>query len=237
MTVLFIHGIDQQEFTAAQLLTTWTNNIEDVAPGLLLNTPVQMAYYATILAEFSAGSFSSATTMGSDLSNANSAELNFCYDVLDEIAIANGLDLSTVQQVMSGETDDIVPMGSSLLRSIVRIAAALEKKAPQRTEIVLRLLKQAYIYLTVMSARRAVDSAVRPMIEQNPQILITHSLGTVVAFNILQQLEKEMASIDIPLFITLGPPWDLKHSKPGLKVLVKSLVMYNAGSISSTHQI
>ncbi|HBU8809827.1 TPA: hypothetical protein MDE59_005030, partial [Citrobacter freundii] len=139
MTVLFIHGIDQQEFTAAQLLTTWTNNIEDVAPGLLLNTPVQMAYYATILAEFSAGSFSSATTMGSDLSNANSAELNFCYDVLDEIAIANGLDLSTVQQVMSGETDDIVPMGSSLLRSIVRIAAALEKKAPQRTEIVLRL--------------------------------------------------------------------------------------------------
>ena len=151
--------------------------------------------------------------MGSNLNNSNSSELNFCYDILNEIAAINGLDISTALEATCINGNDIIPMGNSLLRTVVRIASALENKAPQRTEIVLRLLKQAYTYLSMQSARKAVDNVVRPLIEQRPRILITHSLGTVIAYNILQQLENEGSSINIPLFVTLGSPLGLAAVK------------------------
>lgn len=213
MTVLFIHGIDQVEYTSDQLLTSWTSYIDIASPSLLLNTPTEMAYYAKTLAEFTSGGFSSAISMGSNLNNSNSSELNFCYDILNEIAAINGLDISTALEATCINGNDIIPMGNSLLRTLVRIASALENKAPQRTEIVLRLLKQAYTYLSMQSARKAVDNVVRPLIEQRPRILIAHSLGTVIAYNILQQLENEGSSINIPLFVTLGSPLSLAAVK------------------------
>jgi hypothetical protein len=56
-----------------------------------------------------------------------------------------------------------------------------------------------------------VNDKVRPLLEtETPKIIISHSLGTIVAYKILLELSEQGKLSDVPLFITLGSPLSLK---------------------------
>jgi hypothetical protein len=65
------------------------------------------------------------------------------------------------------------------------------------------VLRDVYLYSTVKVVRDAVDAVVRASIDERPTVVVAHSLGTVVAYNVLRQDDR---ALKVPLLTTVGSP-------------------------------
>lgn len=219
MNVLMIHGIRQEGVTQEQLLETWTESLHSVAPGLLDGAAIEMAYYGTTLADWTTGKAKVAVGMGVESTEVDlfdEDELKFLSSVMEEAAVVENVDEAVIEAVMHEVGNNAVPMDSFLARRLVSLVRALEKVSPAKGSVLLRVVKQGHTYLSSPGAGTAVDNIVRPYLQKSPQVLITHSLGTVIAFKLLREMEAQGKDIEIPLFITLGSPLGLEAFKKRL---------------------
>ncbi len=206
MKVLMIHGIGQEGSTQKELLEKWTESLHKVSPGLLANAETRMAYYGTTLANWANGD--TAVGMGTGATDVNigdADEIAFLTSALQEAAEVQNL---TDADIASAEQDaaEAVAMDSMTGRFLVGLVRALEKISPLKGSLLLRVVKQGHTYLSSPGAGTAVDNLVRPYLKESPQVVITHSLGTVVAFKLLREIQKSGTDIEIPLLITMGSP-------------------------------
>lgn len=211
-----IHGIGQERSTQEELLEMWIESLHTVAPGLLKGAETQMAYYGTTLADWTTGN--AAVAMGAGQTDVNiddKDEMTFLTTALEEAASEQNLTMADI--VAAGQLEhDAVPMDSTLGRFLVGLVRALEKISPLKGSVLLRVLKQAHTYLSSPGAGNAVDNIIRPYLQRSPQVLITHSLGTVIAFRLLREMQERGTEIDIPLLITMGSPLGLEVFKQKL---------------------
>jgi hypothetical protein len=216
MKVLMIHGIGQEGSTQKELLEKWTESLHKVSPGLLANAETRMAYYGTTLANWANGD--TAVGMGTGATDVNigdADEIAFLTSALQEAAEVQNL---TDADIASAEQDaaEAVAMDSMTGRFLVGLVRALEKISPLKGSLLLRVVKQGHTYLSSPGAGTAVDNLVRPYLKESPQVVITHSLGTVVAFKLLREIQKSGTDIEIPLLITMGSPLGLEAFKKKL---------------------
>ncbi|SDB51074.1 hypothetical protein [Pseudomonas sp. NFACC13-1] len=219
MNVLMIHGIGQEASTKDELLKKWTESLHAVQPGLLKSASFEMAYYGTTLADWTNNKTKVAVGMGTestavDIGDAD--ELKFLRAVMEEFASDHGIDESEIEAAIGSAGDNVVPMDNLIARRLVGLLRLIEKISPAKGSLLLRVIRQGHTYLSSPGAAKAVDSIVRPLLRRSPQVLITHSLGTVIAFKLLRELEAEGASVQIPLFITMGSPLGLDAFKAKL---------------------
>lgn len=216
MKVLMIHGIGQERSTQKELLEMWIESLHAVAPGLLTGAETRMAYYGTTLADWTTGN--ATVAMGASQTDVNiddEDEVAFLRTALEEAASEQNLTEADI--VAAGQTGhDAVPMDSTSGRFLVGLVRALEKISPLKGSVLLRVLKQAHTYLSSPGASNAVDNIIRPYLQKSPQVLITHSLGTVIAFKLLREMQERETEIDIPLLITMGSPLGLEVFKQKL---------------------
>jgi hypothetical protein len=66
-------------------------------------------------------------------------------------------------------------------------------------------LRDVYLYIKRPPVRKAVDAIVSEMLKPDTAVTVGHSLGSVVAYNILNA-----ASIKVPLFVTVGSPLGIR---------------------------
>ena len=64
-------------------------------------------------------------------------------------------------------------------------------------------LRDVYLYSTVKVVRDTVDAVVRASIDERLTVVVAHSLGTVVAYNVLRQ---DNRALKVPLLTTVGSP-------------------------------
>jgi hypothetical protein len=216
MKVLMIHGIGQEGSTQKELLEKWTESLHKVSPGLLANAETRMAYYGTTLANWANGD--TAVGMGTGATDVNigdADEIAFLTSALQEAAEVQNL---TDADIASAAKDaaEAVAMDSMTGRFLVGLVRALEKISPLKGSLLLRVVKQGHTYLSSPGAGTAVDNLVRPYLKESPQVVITHSLGTVVAFKLLREIQKSGTDIEIPLLITMGSPLGLEAFKKKL---------------------
>lgn len=217
MKVLMIHGIGQEDSTSDVLLKRWIKSLHDVSPGLLDPSNTRMAYYGTTLADWTTGKVKAAVGMGAEgaeIDIGDEDELKFLTEALQEVADDQDVTDAEIGQA-SAEADHqaggghVVPMDNFIARQLVGLVRALEKLSPAKGTILLRVIKQGHTYLSSPGAAKAVDDIVRPLLQASPQVLITHSLGTVVAFKLLREMHEQGKSVEIPLLITMGSPLGL----------------------------
>lgn len=219
MNVLMIHGIGQEGATQQELIDKWTNTLHGVAPDLLNGYTVNMAYYGTTLANWTTGEVKFAVGMGADdteVDIGDDEEMKFLASALEEALFEGGGGEAEVEEALEEAGNDAVPMDTFFGRRIVGLVRALEKISPAKGSILLRVVKQGHTYLSAPGAGTAVDAIVRPYLQKSPQVLITHSLGTVVAFKLLREMEAQGKSVEIPLLITMGSPLGLDAFKKKL---------------------
>lgn len=65
------------------------------------------------------------------------------------------------------------------------------------------LLRDVFVYTTRRGVADAVDEVVREALTEEPTVVVAHSLGTVVAYNVLRN---EPRPLGVPLLVTLGSP-------------------------------
>ncbi|KDE33216.1 hypothetical protein AW40_28840 [Kosakonia radicincitans UMEnt01/12] len=217
MSVLMIHGIGQENATKEQLLKIWCDSLNTASPGILNGHEIDMAYYGTILADWTSGK--SAISMGAEsvsIDITDSSEISFFNESFSEAIKALNITEDMISEHTNNDNDKAVPMDSFIARRVVGMAGAIEKISPFEGEVFLRIVKQAYTYLSSQGASTAVDNIVKPLLEKAPSILITHSLGTVIAFKLLREMEANGTKVEIPLFITLGSPLGVEAFKKKL---------------------
>lgn len=214
MRILFIHGIAQQNYSEAQLLGIWTDHLLDhgIDPDKLHGAKPEMAFYGDRIYQWAKGGPDSHITMGPPMQG---PEFSFLSKALDEIARANALDEDEIESVASQaaieEGARAVGQSTWLGQRAVAIVSLLERASPLRGRIAAKVVRQAYVYLANKEARKDIDDIVRRRFGTGEVVVVSHSLGTVVAFNLLRELSNNGADIKVPLFVTLGSPLAIKE--------------------------
>lgn len=233
MRLLFIHGIKQESFTEQKLLDKWCDILTDNGfdSAKLAAAAPQMAFYGDLLHQLSSSEAAAQPMSASvgELSGAGQSELEFIHDGLKEIADEQGFtreEIDAAAQRAAVELNPAVaaiPMSTHLGRFAVGVLRLLDEIAAPLRDISLSTLKQAYAYLNKPGVRPAIDDRVRPRIGSGDLVIVSHSLGTVIAFHLLRELANKGASVKVPLLMTMGSPLggeavkkyvDLPHKVP-----------------------
>jgi pimeloyl-ACP methyl ester carboxylesterase len=67
--------------------------------------------------------------------------------------------------------------------------------------------RDVYLYTRVQTVRDAVDAIVRAQLNEKQTIVVAHSLGTIVAYNVLRA---DPRALSVPLLTTVGSPLGIR---------------------------
>ncbi len=216
MNVLMIHGIKQEDSTSEDLLDKWEDTLLGASAKLLTGTDIQFPYYGKILAKWANGGGDKVVSMSASptsnpvgVNGGDADELQFIHDSLIQVAKANKISKKQIEDAEAQVGENHATMDNFFYRSLNALLRLIEDVSPAKGSYALRLIKQAYIYLDSPGARAAVDAIVFPQLQRSPQVVISHSLGTVIAFKLIREMEEKNIKVDIPLLITMGSPLGL----------------------------
>lgn len=208
-SIVFIHGINNQDNTPAWIEETWWSAIQQgwKAAGLESRPKpeIRSAYYADILAGES--SSPQAEAMGDGAEPFSGLAMEF----LKTYQVQAGIDDEEINRILNKELNEpsIEEMGEGR-GVIVRIARAIASALPGNGKYLARLfLKQAAVYIDREGLRAQIHHTVSEQVfakRPAPTVVIGHSLGTVVGFNVLCGQDFGNQNLRVPLFITLGSP-------------------------------
>jgi hypothetical protein len=88
------------------------------------------------------------------------------------------------------------------------IARVIDKRLTRASAFTIeKFLRDVFLYVTHRDVRRRIDEIVEEKLTQEPTIVIGHSLGSVVAYNLVVRNQQSM---NLRKFITVGSPLGLR---------------------------
>lgn len=209
--LVFIHGRAQQNKGAAALKKEWIAALEKglKANGLKLPiavTDIRFPYYGDTLHQLVQGidPAVAADIVVKGTGPADAAEREFMRDVLLEVAAKQGITNAEIAAEVGAEVVEKGPLNWGWVQGILRV---IDRKVPFGSSTSVALFtKDVFQYLTNTGLRQHIDNGVRAAIRsEEPTVVVAHSLGTVVAYNVLRDHGKTQ-KWNVPHFITVGSP-------------------------------
>jgi hypothetical protein len=131
--------------------------------------------------------------------------------MIKQMAIRAGLD---IDQVLDGENVSVVERGPERWGWVQALARRLEAKYPWLARTVIgKVTSDVKSYIDFPHIQDAVHDIVVPALEDGPTVIVSHSLGTVIAY---WSLVEHVPNADVPLLITAGSPLGLNTIKKRL---------------------
>lgn len=221
MRMILVHGINQQGKSAQQMLDVWLGSLrvsyEAHGPDPLGKlSRIDAAFYGDELEKLSAGWVTDeAIALGSEAVVSDYED--FARAALKEIARRGG---ATEQQIDSVTNEDAIGQGNGIHKEWVKaIARLIETLSPLHGVLAMRVLGQAHAYIRNQKVHDQINALVRPLFEDDePMIVISHSLGTIVSYSLLREFAKNGRPRQSPLFVTLGSPLGIDSVRKGFAV-------------------
>ncbi|MFI9536789.1 hypothetical protein ACIG56_26500 [Nocardia fusca] len=214
--IILVHGIAQEQHSAAELETTW---IPSLAGG------VENAGHIDLADQIRAGSYSIRMAFYGNqflVPDQQGTEPNPFTDpeqtLVDELAwdlLANACgsddaaDAAQAKRALSALASNRADAQGPLRRTTVRVAAGLDRipwfSRGTLTAVasINRTLAQVVRYLSDPSIRAYALDQVARHLDDDTRVVIGHSLGSVVAYEALHARRSDHL---VPLFLTLGSP-------------------------------
>ncbi|TGV61052.1 hypothetical protein EN784_01240 [bacterium M00.F.Ca.ET.141.01.1.1] len=209
MRMILVHGINQEGKSAAKIVAEWLpvlhEHFQKVAIDPLARlSRIEAAFYGDELAEFAgAPARSEAIAQGVDGGSDD-------FDMFAKDALADmGIKIGATSEMYAEELGDVtIPQGAGPHKKWVKaVARVIERISPFKGRIALQVVAQAYAYIRNAHAAAEIDKLVRPLFEDDePLVIVSHSLGTIVCYKLLRTFEKEGRPRVCPLLLTLGSP-------------------------------
>jgi len=144
----------------------------------------------------------------------------FARAIMDEIRQKTGI---TDQQIAEISGEDVVRRGPTNWEWFQAFLRAVDRFVPYGSGSTIGLFTyDVYQYLKNSTIREKIDTgvsaAIRPGIET---VVVAHSLGTVVAYNLLRQ-QGHLRGWKVPLFVTVGSPLAVTEIRKTLKSFAPS---------------
>jgi hypothetical protein len=217
--IVLVHGIDQQQKSADILESSW---VPALAGG------VRNAGYAALADKISAHQISARMAFygglfrkpgqqggGVETSDLDEERRKFAESLglewLTRSAERHGIDssvakieLTYLQGTGAGELQGPKSAFRSAIASLARLRWFAQIGMGVAERFINRALTQTTLYLTEPEIREKAQRAVLDLIDEKTEIVIGHSLGSVVAYEAVHKLKNSL-----PLLVTIGSPLGL----------------------------
>lgn len=208
--LLLVHGRSQQGNDPEDLKANWLSalRIGAQAAGGTVPDDLQVAFpfYGDLLDGF-AGQFeipltSDIHTRGSDLQE---EFLAFQAEVAEEIRKKSGVTDAQVDEEYGANPKPRGPLNWEWVQAILR---AIDKFGGGATQVTVETFtRDVFLYTTRAGVRDVIDDIVGGALTEEPTVVVGHSLGSVVAYNVLRADRRDL---QIPIFVTVGSPLGLR---------------------------
>lgn len=203
--IVFIHGRDQQRRDPEVLKRSWLEALRRGADSLGRTLPddldVTFPFYGDVLDRFA-----------SDFDIPLTSEIQARGQVDEEFLVFQAEFAESIRQ-QAGITDAEVdaeygnnptPRGPLNWQWVQATLRAIDRKSGGMSQGALeRFTRDVYLYVTRAGVRDAIDQIVIDKLGDQPTLVVSHSLGTVVAYSVLR---RDQRAQHIPLLVTLGSP-------------------------------
>lgn len=221
MKLILVHGIHQEGKDPIQLKEDWISAIEKGSgrPRETWGIPKEniiMPYYGDKLAD---DTFKLTGKVRSDAFHSDSP-----FSVPEEvIAKEDFLDFSASAMFEINEAykssslhaekseKGVQFRGKGIHKKSLKFASRIiQWLSPLDGKLALKKLAQAHTYITNEDTKRAVNKILSPHLEGKEQkIIVAHSLGTIVSYEVMLQLNEAGKLHNVAQFNTLGSPLSL----------------------------
>jgi hypothetical protein len=225
MKLIYVHGRNQQGKDKEALRTEWRQAQAEGFKGIGYPWPggqegiePVLPFYGDeldkLVKQLNSPLAADVIARGGEEASAKDDESALRSELLEEIAQAQNI---TAQQIAAQFATDIVARGGdagAIERGIgnwewVHSILKLLDRTPLGATAIDAFTRDVSVYLTNDTVQQRIDDIVRAAIPDEPCMVIAHSLGTVVAYNVLRALPP-----GAPIrFVTVGSPLGIQSIK------------------------
>ena len=219
--LVFVHGRAQEQKDSIALKAEWIDALREglSKSGLQLPIPesdVRFPFYGDTLYDMVGGKAADAAAeVVVRGANADDDEQRFARALLEEIRRRAGVTDDQIDEVLAQDVVERGPLNWEWSQAILR---AIDRFVPYGSGTSINLFTHdVYQYLKNVAIRNTIDEGVSAALSNDREaIVVAHSLGTVVAYNILGQ-RGQRSGWKVPLFVTVGSPLAVTEIKKALR--------------------
>jgi hypothetical protein len=220
MRILMVHGIAQGGRDQDELKRIWVETLQEGFDNAVKPWPKKVEfdfpYYGDLLDDFVAqASLPSPATVRAKGPGQNLDFEKFMQSALDQMQSEGGISDAQVRDEMPpGGSQEKGIQNWGWVQAIVR--AIDNRLTPASNFTIERFLREVFVYIARRNAADAIDAKVVEKLTDEPTIVIGHSLGSVVCYNVLKA---QRSRLDLRAFITVGCPLGLRAISSKLGVV------------------
>jgi len=205
--LVFVHGRSQQDKDADDLKQEWISALQVglERAGLTLPIPpsrIRMPYYGNTLRDMVKG----VPTVAEIVIRGDGPETDreaLLRAVVEELRADIGITDAEIAEEVGADVVERGPQDWNWVRAVLR---RLDRYAPSSATTVALFTNDVHKYLHSTGIRERIDVGVRDAVTPGvPAVVVGHSLGSVVAYNILRR-DGHALRWQIPLYLTVGSP-------------------------------
>jgi hypothetical protein len=204
--LVLIHGRGQGGLNPEDLKAQWMDALKKGATAAGKRIPdeieVVFPFYGDVLDKF-AREFD--IPLASDVQTRGGRTedefLAFQFEVAEALRQRSGVSDEQVDSEYGANPRPKGPLNWEWVQAILK---ALDKHGGGVSSKTLEIFtRDVFLYSTHTGVQQEIDQVVAPAITEEPTIVVAHSLGSVVAYNILRS---DRRALNIPTFVTVGCP-------------------------------
>jgi hypothetical protein len=217
--LLLIHGRSQQGRNPSDIKKEWLDALAEGSALLGKTMPstakIDLPYYGDRLDELSRSLDVPLVSEIRERGGPTQDEfLEFQAAVLEEVRTKAKITDAQVNAIYGNNPKQKGPQNWEWVQSIV---SAIDKHGGGVSQFVLEeFLRDVFLYTARSGVRDEIDQIVREPLTEEPTIVIAHSLGSVVAYNVLRS---DPRKLNVPLFVTVGCPLGIRAIRQQLRPL------------------
>ena len=209
--LVFVHGRAQENKDAVALKAEWIDAWKrglvrsGIANPTIPDTDVRFPYYGDTLAQMAGGvSAEDAPEVIVRGIASDRQQARFAQAILREMLAQRGV---TDEQLVEVVDPVVLERGIANQEWFQGILRAVDRFLPGASGTSIALVTfDVFQYLRNAAVRETIDRGVTAAIKSDEEtVVVSHSLGTVVAYNILRAQGHDLRW-NVPLFVTLGSP-------------------------------
>ena len=219
--LVLIHGRSQEKKDAVALKAEWLDALDEGLAKNGLSLPIAEAdvrfpFYGDTLYQMSGGVAAEAAAEVIVRGTDGDAEAQrFTRAIMEEIRKEAGITEAQMAEIAG---QDVVERGPQNWEWFQTMLAAIDRHVPFGSGASIALFtNDVYQYLKNKPVRDKIDAGVSAALKPGVEtVVVSHSLGTVVAYNLLRHFGT-VRGWKVPLFVTLGSPLAITEIRKTLK--------------------
>lgn len=143
-----------------------------------------------------------------------SKDARFFHDFLKEVAENANISTEEIERENLNEITEKGPLNWEWVQSILK---AIDKNSKWSESSIKKFTYDVFLYLTIPAIKEEINNEVIKVFSNEPCVVVGHSLGSIVGYNIL----RDMSNLSVCKYITVGSPLGVNAVKKHLKSPIK----------------